>query len=161
MPMDEIFDHHSPRLASFVLAQGSLTALLEAQSGKPLKVEILHQGYQPLTFAQKSQLGLPPNRLQVAWVRSVKLYGDGSDAWVLAKSIFPLASLTGSLARLKALGTTPIGYVLFKKRRQLPIERHFYRCDNQIGRQTVYDIDGRKILIDELFLAAFEASLDQ
>lgn len=50
----------------------------------------------------------------MAWVRSVKLYGD-ADAWVLAKSIFPLSSLTGSLARLKALGATPIGYVLFKK----------------------------------------------
>lgn len=112
--MDEILDHLPPKLADFVFTQGSLTARLEAHSKKPLKVEIIYQGYQPLTFAQKSQLGLPPNRPQMAWVRSVKLYGD-TDAWVLAKSIFPLSSLTGSLARLKALGATPIGYVLFKK----------------------------------------------
>lgn len=112
--MDEILDHLPPKLADFVFTQGSLTARLEAHSKKPLKVEIIHQGYQPLTFAQKSQLGLPLNRPQMAWVRSVKLYGD-ADAWVLAKSIFPLSSLTGSLARLKALGATPIGYVLFKK----------------------------------------------
>lgn len=112
--MDEILDHLPPKLADFVFTQGSLTARLEAHSKKPLKVEIIHQGYQPLTFAQKSQLGLPLNRPHMAWVRSVKLYGD-ADAWVLAKSIFPLSSLTGSLARLKALGATPIGYVLFKK----------------------------------------------
>ena len=158
--MDEILDLLPPKLADFVFTQGSLTARLEAHSKKPLKVEIIHQGYQPLTFAQKSQLGLPLNHPQMAWVRSVKLYGD-ADAWVLAKSIFPLSSLTGSLARLKALGATPIGYVLFKKRQQLPIKRHFYRYDGQIGRQTVYDINGRKILIDELFLAAFQASFDQ
>ena len=96
----------------------------------------------------------------MAWVRSVKLYGD-ADAWVLAKSIFPFVITDRFISTPKSTGCNAHRICFVQKRQQLPIKRHFYRYDGQIGRQTVYDINGRKILIDELFLAAFQASFDQ
>ena len=63
------------------------------------------------------------NRPMLAWVREVNLYGDDELPWVAAQSIFPLSSLKGRARRLQQLKGTPIGYVLFKRRRTLPNQR--------------------------------------
>lgn len=107
-------------------AKGSLTAMLEAKAGQPLRVERQFEGYQCLSLAQKRQLGLQGsalNRPMLAWVREVQLYGDSELPWVWAQSLFPLPSLQGQAKRLQQLKGTPIGYVLFKRRRTLPSKR--------------------------------------
>ncbi|MFC0821308.1 chorismate--pyruvate lyase family protein [Moraxella marmotae] len=157
--MSKNFPHHLPKLAKVLSQTGSLTALLEQQAGKPLQVQVLSEGLRPLTHQQKSLLGLPP-KMHLAWVRTVRLYGSDDDAWVLANSVFPLSALVGRLKRLKFLGKTPIGYVLFRQYRTLPYERSFYQSDTgNYGRRTVYAVDGHKILIDEQFLPSFVARL--
>ncbi|MGP4906413.1 chorismate--pyruvate lyase family protein [Psychrobacter faecalis] len=150
-------------LVDFLNTEGSLTAMLEVKAGQPLRVERSFEGYRLLSLAQKKQLGLQGaalNRPLLAWVRESQLYGDNEQPWVQAQSVFPLASLKGRARRLQQLKGTPIGYVLFKRRRTLPNRRSIERTANGWQRQTLYDWYGRKILISETFLAAFLSKSD-
>lgn len=147
-------------LSLWLTADGSLTAMLEAKSGQPLRVERCFEGYRILTLAQKKQLGLSVrqyNRPVMAWVREVQLYGDSELPWVWAQSIFPLSSLQGSAKRLQQLKGTPIGYVLFKRCRTLLNQRFISHTEKGWQRQTRYDWYGRTLLISETFLPAFQA----
>ena len=148
-------------LLEFLNTEGSLTAMLEVKAGQPLRVERSFEGYRLLSLAQKKQLGLQGATLSrplLAWVRESQLYGDNEQPWVQAQSIFPLASLKGRARRLQQLKGTPIGYVLFKRRRTLPNQRFIEQTADGWQRQTLYDWYGRKILISETFLAAFLSS---
>lgn len=146
-------------LLPYLTTLGSLTALLEAKAKQPLRVEVIKEGWQPLDFKQKKLLNLPTHRPMAAWVREVLLFGNGDDAWVRAKSIFPLTSLTGNAKRLRHLHGTPIGYVLFKKHRTLPCTRHIFHHNGQFGRSSTYTWQGRPLLIQEIFLDDFVATL--
>lgn len=145
-------------LQPFLYATGSLTALLEAQAGQTLRVQVLHESHQVMDISTKRLLGLPLHRPAVAWVREVLLFGDGQTAWVRAKSVFPLPSLVGNAKRLRHLKRTPIGYVMFKHSRHLPHVR-IYFFDEHWGRNTIYDWQGRKVLVQEVFLEGFEQAL--
>ncbi|TWV84670.1 chorismate lyase [Moraxella sp. VT-16-12] len=139
-------------LVPFLTAKGSLTALLEQKAGQPLRVQIIYEGHQPIDFYHKKLLNLPLHRPALAWVREVLLFGNETKAWVRAKSIFPIDSLSGNAKRLRHLKNTPIGYVMFKKNRQLPHKRTIF-FDEYWGRNTVYDWHRRQILVQEIFLA--------
>ena len=148
-------------LLDFLNTEGSLTAMLEVKAGQPLRVERSFEGYRLLSLAQKKQLGVKGAALSrplLAWVREAQLYGNNEQPWVQAQSIFPLASLKGRARRLQQLKSTPIGYVLFKRRRTLPNQRSIEKTAEGWHRQTRYDWYGRKILISETFLAAFLSS---
>ena len=150
---EQLLQAHCPeRLLGYVISVGSLTAHLEALAMQPIRVQILSEGWQSIDKATQAKLGV---HQAMAWVRTVLLYGDDDAPWICATSIFPIASLKGSLTRLKSLGNIPIGYVMFKRRRRVPHERRFYANDGQYGRQTIYHLDGQRILIDECFLTAF------
>lgn len=143
-------------------AKGSLTAMLEAKAGQPLRVKRSFEGYRRLTLGQKKQLGLQGamlNRPMLAWVREVQLYGNDDAPWIEAQSIFPLRSLQGQARRLQQLKTTPIGYVLFKRCHTLPNERFIRHTDIGWQRQTRYDWYGRTLMISETFLPAFLSHL--
>ncbi|MGM8885898.1 chorismate--pyruvate lyase family protein [Psychrobacter sp. 1U2] len=151
-------------LSSWLNVEGSLTAILEAKSGQPLRVERCFEGYRLLSLAQKKQLGMSVkqyNRPILAWVREAKLYGDSEQPWVWAQSVFPLPSLQGSAKRLQQLKGTPIGYVLFKRRRTLPHQRFISHTEQGWQRQTRYDWYGRRLLISETFLPDFLSRLDK
>lgn len=146
------------KLKSWLTSSGSLTALLEAKAGQPLKVERTFEGYKRLTLTQKKQLGMSGNSLNrpiVAWVREVLLYGNENEPWIHAQSIFPLSSLQGNAKRLKNLKGTPIGYVLFSRQQRMPNKRSICSTNNGWQRQTVYDWHSRKIIITETFLPSF------
>ena len=148
-------------LLEFLNTEGSLTAMLEVKAGQPLRVKRNFEGYRLLSLAQKKQLGVKGAALSrplLAWVREAQLYGNDQQPWVQAQSIFPLASLKGRARRLQQLKSTPIGYVLFKRRRTLPNQRSIEKTAEGWQRQTLYDWYGRKILISETFLAAFLSS---
>lgn len=150
----------STELLSFLNTEGSLTVMLEAKAGQPLRVERSFEGYRLLTLAQKKQLGIRGSGLSrplLAWVREAQLFGNNEQPWVQAQSIFPLTSLKGDARRLQQLKSTPIGYVLFKRSRTLPNQRLIKQTPDGWQRQTIYHWYGRKILISETFLAAFLA----
>ena len=137
-------------LLDFLNTEGSLTAMLEVKAGQPLRVERSFEDYRLLSLAQKKQLGVKGAALSrplLAWVREAQLYGNDEQPWVQAQSIFPLLSLKGRARRLQQLKSTPIGYVLFKRRRTLPNQRSIEKTAEGWQRQTLYDWYGRKILI--------------
>lgn len=148
--------YFSNPLLSFLTAKGSLTAHLEKVAGQPLVVQILQEKFRPLSFDEKHLLSLPKHRPMLAWERQVLLFGNTNKAWVQATSLFPLSHLQGGKKRLRHLKNTPIGYVLFKKNRQLAHKRYYYTDKGQYGRKTVYEWQSQKILIQELFLTEFE-----
>lgn len=151
---DDVVLHDCPELAKFLFATGSLTSLLEKQAGRRLVVQVLSEGFVSLTYHQKIALNLPINKAQLAWQRSVLLYGCDKEAWVCASSIFPLNVLKGKLKRLKHLGKTPIGRVLFAKRQPMIEHRTFYHHKNP-ARDTCYQTEAGRLLISEQFLPAF------
>ena len=118
----------------YLTSTGSLTTRLERLAKQPLTVVVQSDCVVALTHQQKTRLGLSKNRPALARCRQVLLYGNDKQAWVKAISFLPLTSLTGDLKRLKQLGNTPIGYVLFKKNRTLPHTRHYYQNQEGIGR---------------------------
>lgn len=147
-------------LHSFLDSHGSLTALLEKRAGRPLRVQIISEGYQSLDRHTKKILGLPVHRPAVAWVREVLLLGSQDRAWVKARSIFPLSALFGQAKRLRHLGGTPIGYIIFKKNRRLPHTRTIFH-NKCWGRRTVYQWREHLILVEEQFLPDFDDFLIQ
>ncbi|PNK61899.1 chorismate--pyruvate lyase family protein [Psychrobacter sp. FDAARGOS_221] len=163
-------------IVDWLTSNGSLTALLEQKAGRPLRVERTFEGYRRLTLAQKKQMGYQGaslNRPMMAWIREVYLYGNSTQPWIAAQSLFPLPSLQGNAKRLQHLRGTPIGYVLFKRQNRLPNVRYFQKTvasasgdkveNNQQSstswsRHTVYDWYRRPLLISETFLPEFFAS---
>ncbi|MEC5209968.1 chorismate--pyruvate lyase [Psychrobacter sp. PL15] len=161
-PSCALKNHPPLELLSWLNTEGSLTAVLEAQAGQPLRVQRSFEGYRVLSLTQKRQLGLQGsalNRPLLAWVREAQLYGNDELPWVWAQSIFPLASLQGCARRLQQLKGTPIGYVLFKRCRTLPNQRFICHTTQGWQRQTRYDWYGRKLLISETFLPQFYQKL--
>lgn len=139
-------------LSTYIYSHGSLTALLEQRAGQALCVNVIHEGHQLIDFTTKKLLELPIHRPTIAWVREVELFGDDDKAWVRAKSVFPLISLVGNAKRLRYLKRTPIGYVMFKRNKNLPHKRTYFFDNEHWGRNTVYDWQGRAVLVQEVFL---------
>lgn len=133
--------------------------MLEKKAGKPLQVEIVFEGYRLLNLEQKKQLnikGLGLNKPVIGWFREVLLYGNAIEPWIFAQSIFPIHSLKGNAKRLKNLNNTPIGYVLFKRQKQVDNTRLICRINNNWKRQSLYKWRGRNIMISETFLESFK-----
>lgn len=145
-----------PKLLPFLTDTGSLTAKFEALSGQKLLVKPQFEGRQRLTKNDLQRLNFNPHRPHSVWVREALLYGQGDKPWVKARSIFPFASLTGNAKKLTRLGKTPIGYVMFGRHGAVLTTRWIDKTEQGFRRTSLYDWQGRKILISETFLLAFE-----
>ena len=97
-------------LGHWLKLEGSLTRALQLRCQHSFRVEILSEGFTRPTREEARTLGLSPR--QHAWVREVCLLGDNRP-WVLARTIIPLATLTGRGRRLRHLGKQPLGAYLF------------------------------------------------
>lgn len=158
-PQDRCCRQQAGVLADWLAADGSLTARLEALSGNRLLVLPTFEGRITLNVADKRALGLPP-RAQSAWLREATLMGQVGDdgtaqAWVAARSVFPFASLTKDARKLMRLGGTPIGYVMFGRGGAVLAKRWLTHTPQGWQRSSVYDWQGRRVLIGETFLPAF------
>lgn len=159
--MTNIHPNPPKALLPFLTTKHSLTQLLEDVAGTPLKVVVVTERFRPLNFLEKQRLHLPTLKQTLAWERQVLLFGNTDKPWVQAASLFPLPTLQGQSKRLKHLKNTPIGYVLFKKNKQLPFDRYWQFADGQFGRQTIYEWQNKHLLIQETFLSEFEKILQQ
>lgn len=144
------------------MATGSLTAKFEALSGQKLRVVPQFEGRQRLQRADILRLDLCKNRPHSAWVREALLFGElDGGAWVAARSVFPFASLTGNAKKLTRLGKTPIGYVMFGRSGAILTRRWLDKTDQGWQRTSLYQWQGRQLLISEVFLSAFESYLQR
>ncbi len=160
---------HSP-LLSWLQDPGSLTAALQRHSQGEFSVRVLAQYWGRAHFAEAQALGIAP-RARVL-IREVILSGH-HQPWVWARSILPRQSLSGRLRTLSQLSNQPLGGWLFKqpnlRRDPLAVSR-FCPADARLprevntdqtlwGRHSVFYVDQKPILVAEVFLPEFLATL--
>jgi chorismate--pyruvate lyase len=107
-PNEDIYSSLSTLLKDWLLDEGSLTARLKSQCGH-FQVKVIGEQQQSCSAAEACDLirvGEP------VLVREVILYCDNVPQ-VFARSLLPLASLTGEEQILANLGEQPLGQVLF------------------------------------------------
>jgi len=157
-------------LQPWLLDQGSLTAKLVARSQGDFRVQVLHQVVARPLLSEQRLLGMTAGRQ--ALVREVVLFGRGQP-WVFARSLVPLTSLTGCLRQLRWLRERPLGTFLFAqpglRRGALQFSR--IRPDQQYlpaaldageslwGRRSVFSLEGKPLMVSEVFLPQFTHSL--
>ncbi|NIB39449.1 chorismate lyase [Pseudomaricurvus alkylphenolicus] len=166
-----------PQLHQWLSDGGSLTARLVAHSQGQFAVQVLSQRWGRCHLSEANALGIAP-RARVL-VREVILRGKGQP-WVYARSILPWQSLTGPLRRLRRFDAQPLGGWLF---RQPSLQRHpmqascFAPGDKRLGRalkeqlsewpltkplwgrRSVFSVYGKPLLVGEVFLPDFVATL--
>ncbi len=144
---------------------GSLTARLVSLSDNHFAVDVLRQ-----TIALPSrneQRALRMSRPGYALIREVLLLGH-RQPWVFARSVLPLASLTGELRHLRKQGNRPLGAFLFSQPHLIrsPIAVAAFNADDGYvpatiahshllwGRRSVFELKGKPLLVSEVFLPA-------
>jgi chorismate--pyruvate lyase len=156
----------SRALRSWLLDTSSLTAKLQKLSGGKLRVQLLRQVQGRASRTEAQALGIALQ--QRCLVREVILQG-GDQAWVFARSVLPLCSLTGSLRRLRKQGTKPLGAFLFSQPHLMrgPIalsfisRHHGYLPESLIGqkslwgRRSIFSLEAKPLVVSEVFLPNF------
>jgi chorismate--pyruvate lyase len=155
-----------PACRTWLSDDGSLTGrLIELNLGK-FRVQRLYQGWQVPLPSERKILAQPPR--QLALVREVILC-LAEQPVVFARSVFPISSLTGSLAHLRRLQNTSLGAILFRHpgMRRSPFELAHMRGDSAYlpqslrqddpawGRRSRFAISGKGLLVSEVFLQGF------
>lgn len=154
---------HTNRTARYWLQlDGSLTRALQLRCRKRFHVEISQEGFGRPTREEALTLGIPMR--QSAWIREVRLCGDG-EPWVLARTVIPRHTLAGAERRLRHLGNKPLGAYLFSDPRwqRGPLEAGLCRPSlpgqPALARRSRFTShSGRTLLVGEYFLRAL---LDQ
>lgn len=155
-----------PGLRAWLMDDESLTGKLVALSGGDFRVQVLSQGMARPQWSECRALGMAPRRL--ALVREVLLYGN-DQPWVFARSVIPLCTLTGRLRCLRRLDNRPLGAFLFAQpglsRGPIAVScidhQHRYLPERvqgrrpAWGRRSVFRVDGKPLLVSEVFLEAF------
>lgn len=133
---------------------GSLTYLLSKTYGK-ISVEIVFEGYRTLSLAEWGAYcrlaGKSVKKSHLFWVREIFLVGNRTHL-VKAKTLMPAPQLSGKLNRLKHLGNTPMGHILFNKYQKRPFVRQFVVQPHKLARQSLYDWYGQTVFVEEWFL---------
>jgi len=93
--------------------QGSFTRALQRRCQQSFQVEVASEGFALPRAEEARKLNIPWR--QQAWIREVRLCGDGQP-WVLARTVIPLACLQGPGRQLRNLGNRPLGAYLFSHR---------------------------------------------
>ncbi|UTW46690.1 chorismate lyase [bacterium SCSIO 12696] len=160
--------HSIPQsLRHWLLDQGSLTERLIAASGTRFQVQVLNQRWQLPRLSECRLLGLPSRHH--ALVREVILHG-ADQPWVYARSVLPMATLTGRLRAMRQLDNRPLGALLFSDptMERSPMEIACLTTDNAVvptqlgklnhpvwGRRSVFQLDNKPLMVSEIFLPGF------
>ena len=156
----------APPLRLWLTDNGSLTERLIACGQGDFSVQRLYQGWEVPLPSECTFLELPAR--QLALVREVELLLV-EDAVNYARSVFPMASLGGSLAHLRRLQNRSLGAILFKHpgMRRSPFElalipgdspylpEHLQQPEPAWGRRSRFDLGGKKVMVSEVFLSNF------
>lgn len=143
----------TPELKKWLYASGSLTQQLTDLASGQFRVEPTKEYYQRLSFIDSQWMKMP--HAHTSWVRESLLYGCEKQAWVKAKSIFPILSLQKKARLFKHIGHQPIGKFLFQ-RTNPACERRVIYLEEGWTRQSCYIWHGCKFIVQETFLASFE-----
>lgn len=142
--------------AFWLQAEGSLTRHLQLRCRESFHVEVANEGFALPGREEALTLGIPHR--QRAWVREVRLCGDGAP-WVLARTIIPLDTLSGHGRRLRHLGRIPLGAWLFSHREwgRGPLQTGLCPGDAatpSCARRSIFASRNHSLLVGEYFLPA-------
>ena len=137
--------------------EGSFTRALQKHCTRSFHVEVRQEGFGPPGLEESRRLGIPPR--QHAWIREVRLCGDG-EPWVLARTVIPLNCLEGEGRRLLHLGNKPLGAYLFTSPHwhRGPLETGL--CNPvtagqpELARRSLFSGHNSSLLVGEYFLPA-------
>lgn len=147
-------DVHGPA-RYWLQVEGSFTQALRHECRHSFHVEIHHEGFTRPSLEEAHHLNIPAR--QNAWIREVRLCGDGNP-WVLARTIIPLNCLEGEGRRLRHLGNRPLGAYLFSSPRwqRGPIETGLCTTEvtgqPEIARRSLFSNGNRSLLVGEYLL---------
>lgn len=155
-----------PALRVWLTDQGSLTERLVASGCGSFAVQRLYQGWEVPLPSERRLLAIPAR--QLALVREVALSLGGITV-VFARSIIPVASLSGRLAHLRRLQNRSLGAILFRHPGlcRSPFElalmpgdspylpAHLQQAETAWGRRSRFEIAGNKVMVSEVFLRTF------
>ena len=147
-------------LLPWLMATGSLTAQLEFVLGHKLQVRRVREGFKLMSPQMTRQIDSTGRTRQMAICREVELLGDRGAPWVSAQSWFVVSSLTGARRRLKNLGPTPLGYVLFDRTEPI-CHRFIHLSDQGWSRENTYQWRGTRLLVIETFTPEFAKLVQQ
>ena len=164
--------HRAPRQwQPWLLDTGSLTQKIEKAIGHKLQVQVLRDCPQTLNSDESRYFHF---RIRRCRVREVLLCANHTPL-VMAHSVIPTLSSSGSNHSILRLGTKPLGAVLFAKTRMhskakpprdiARLDRTsslWKKCSKQYpglstplwARRTLYRLRGHPILVNEIFLPA-------
>lgn len=157
----------APGMRTWLFNDCSLTARLKSGCKKSFHVEVLAQHYDRVQLNEELALGIPHR--QHALLREVYLFCSGQVV-VYARSIIPLATLTGPQRQLASLGNKPLGGFLFScpsmQREEVQLatfgpgnsiydkaaDKSVTLPDQVWGRRSVFRLSGKPLLVAEIFL---------
>ncbi|HJX58452.1 MAG TPA: chorismate lyase [Thiobacillus sp.] len=162
----------APRaLRGWLSDRGSLTQRLKTRHAD-FRVDPVARGFAPPFLDEAQALHLHPKTH--AYVRDVLLMGGGRIR-VFAHSVLPRSSLRGEWCGITRLGTKPLGEALFTDPRirrlgltirRLDARHPLYRAARRHtgltahhlwARRSVFCLNGRPLLVTEVFLPAIDA----
>ena len=157
--MRSLQDQNIPEyLRPWLYASGSLTQQLTTVAGGQFHVEPSNEHFQALKRSDAMWMNMPLQH--TSWVRESLLFGNEQQAWVKAKSIFPILSLQKKARIFQHIGRKPIGRFLFQ-RTNPRCERRVLLLEDGWTRQSCYTWHGCKFIVQETFLASFEQFLQR
>lgn len=158
-------------LQRWLLNKDSLTERLVAHSRGEFHVDVLAQyraKAQPYEYTV-----LHTKRQRYCFIREVILFGH-NQPWVFARTVIPLQTMTGRLSSLGGLNNKPLGAFLFsfptmrrgisefaniRPEQQLVAKSLFANSESLWGRRSVFFLDNKPLLVNEIFLPTFTDSL--
>ena len=164
-------DCHFPStvMQDWLLHTGSLTERLQEQC-RDFKVTVLGQGAEPISKDEATALYGEHDTEQQTQVREVILHGDGIP-WVFARSLLPAAFVDNCMSEFNALGSRPLGQILFNDarferqpfdilfcpkggvlQRQLSDIQAFNPELELWGRRSVFSFQEYRLMVIEVFL---------
>lgn len=123
-------------------------------------MEVQREGFASPTLEEARRLKIPMR--QQAWIREVRLCGDG-EPWALARTVIPLACLKGKGRRLLHLGNRPLGAYLFSSQgwQRGPLETGLRTHQGnstpktsapEIARRSLFSHNNNALLVGEYLL---------
>jgi chorismate--pyruvate lyase len=143
------------RWRDWVTDRGSLTQRLIRAAQGDFRVRRVREDWLFPHLSEARELGLDGRRL--AWVREVELLCHG-EVRVRARSVVPLATLSGEERQLRFLGERPLGAFLFSSRTMRRGPMQYLMMDGTsstapvYGRCSAFYLHGKPLLVSEMFL---------
>lgn len=140
---------------SWLLDKGSLTLNLKSIAPGRFSVKVLDTHFGRASLSEANALSIPIR--QMVYVREVALCIDTIPV-VLARSVIPKSTLTGSERQLLFLKNKPLGEYLFKHKHMIrsPIEikKGLVNGETVWGRRSIFKLNNKSLLVSEYFLTS-------